>query len=181
MNDVRSGRRKLVLIALMFAAPLLIATVLAFSGWLPEGRRNYGVLVDPPQQIAVNSIAIDGSAFQWATPQWHWTLIVRIPETCNDSCRTRLDQVGNLRISLGRHAGKLRIVADHEPLADSVLGHAAGVYRIRDLPAIVSDRLPRPLDDLSLALVDPAGYLMLTYPEHAELARVRKDLGKLIR
>ena len=33
----------------------------------------------------------------------------------------------------------------------------------------------------TLALVDPAGYLMLRYPEQADLKRVRKDLGKLIR
>ena len=38
MTDVRRGRRTLVFIALVFAAPILFAALLAFSGWLPEGR-----------------------------------------------------------------------------------------------------------------------------------------------
>ena len=43
------------------------------------------------------------------------------------------------------------------------------------------ERLYPARTDLTLALVDPAGYLMLRYPEQADLKRVRKDLGKLIR
>lgn len=181
MNAVRRGRRTLILIGLVFAAPIMIASLLAFSGWLPEGRRNYGVLVEPPQRLEVATSTTSGDAFTWTTPQWHWTLVVRIPAHCDPSCRTRLDQVGNLRISLGRHAGKLRIATDRAPASGSVLDTASGVYVLGNLPAPVEARLPAPAADVAMALVDPAGYLMLTFPERADLARVRKDLGKLIR
>lgn len=181
MNDASPGRRKLVLLALMFAAPILLATVLAFSGWLPSGRRNYGELVDPPQRIQVAGVTLAGQPFAWTTPQWHWTMIVRIPEVCDAPCRTRLDQVVNLRISLGRHAEKLRIATDRGLPADVVLAKVGGVYTLADLPPVVQQHVPAARIDIALALVDPAGYLMLRYPEQADLARVRRDVGKLIR
>lgn len=181
MTDVRKGRRTLVFIALVFAAPILVASLLAFSGWLPEGRRNYGELVDPPVHLDAPGALADGAAFPWATPQWHWTLVLRIPADCNSECRARLDQVGNLRISLGRHAEKLRIAIDRPVAADSVLGGARGVYLLAELPATIAGRMHPARTDLVLALVDPAGFLMLRYPEQSDLRRVRKDLGKLIR
>lgn len=181
MKEIRRGRRTLVLIAIVFTAPIVIATVLAFSGWLPQGRRNYGDLVDPPLRIEVASAALDGKPFAWTTPQWHWTLVVRIPEHCAADCRGRLDRVNNLRVSLGRHAAKLRIVSDRALPAGVALGEARGVYLLSELPAGIAATLPEPREDLVIALVDPAGYLMLCYPEHADLSRVRKDLGRLIR
>ena len=181
MTDVRRGRRTLVFIALVFAAPILFAALLAFSGWLPEGRRNYGELVDPPVHLEQAGTQRAGGEFAWATPQWHWTLIVRIPDACDSLCRQRLDQVGNLRISLGRHAEKLRIAIDRPLPADGVLSAASGVYALADLPGVLPERLYPARTDLPLALVDPAGSLMLRYPEQADLKRVRKDLGKLIR
>lgn len=181
MTDVRKGRRTLVLIALVFAAPILVASLLAFSGWLPEGRRNYGELVDPPLHLEQPGTQRAGGAFAWTTPKWHWTLVVRIPEACDARCRERLDQIGNLRISLGRHAEKLRIAIDRDLPAEGVLSEASGVYALVDLPVEMSDRLHVARTDSTLALVDPAGYLMLRYPEQADLKRVRKDLGKLIR
>ena len=65
MTDVRKGRRMLVLIALVFAAPILIASLLAFSGWMPAGRRNYGELVDPPQRLEPAATTAAG-AVAWA-------------------------------------------------------------------------------------------------------------------
>ena len=181
MTDVRKGRRTLVLIALVFAAPILIAGALALSGWMPEGRRNYGELVDPPVRLEQPATLVDGEAFPWATPHWHWTLVVRIPEACDGACRERLDQVGNLRISLGRHAEKLRIAVDRPVPSEGVLARASGVYVLGDVPLALRERVRPGRSDLLLALVDPAGYLMLRYPEQADLKRVRKDLGKLIR
>lgn len=181
MTDVRSGRRMLVFIALVFAAPILVASLLAFSGWLPEGRGNYGELVDPPIRLEQSGTLRAGGMFAWATPQWHWTLVVRIPDVCDRICHEHLDQIGNLRISLGRHAEKLRIVIDDDVPADGVLSTAQGVYSLVDLPSALHDRLHPAHTDVTLALVDPAGYLMLRYPEKSDLKRVRKDLGKLIR
>jgi hypothetical protein len=181
MTEVRKGRRTLLLVALVFASPLLVAALLTMSGWMPEGRRNYGELVEPPRQLEQQATRLNGDAFTWTTPQWHWTLVVRVPEACDAACKARLDQVGNLRISLGRHGAKLRIAIDRSPDADSVLGRAAGVYPLAELPAPVAALLPEAREDLTLGLVDPAGYLMLRYSQHADLARVRKDLGRLIR
>jgi hypothetical protein len=181
MSDVRKGRRTLVLVALVFAAPILIASLLALSGWMPSGRRNYGELVDPPHRVESTTALAGGDAFTWTTPKWHWTLVLRIPEACDGVCRERLDQIGNLRISLGRHAEKLRIAIDRPLPAAGVLAKASGVYELSALPPELDTRIAPARSDLTMALIDPAGYVMLRYPEQSDLRRVRKDLGKLIR
>lgn len=181
MNEIGKGRRTLILVALVFIAPITLASLLALSGWMPKGRRNYGELIDPPLRVEAVTTLADGGRFVWATPQWHWTVLLRIPPTCDRACREHLDQVGNLRISMGRHAEKIRIAVDQPIPSDSVLGRAQGVYVLSDVPSAIDERVHPARTDLTLALFDPAGYLILRYPEHADLSRVRKDFGKLIR
>ena len=77
MTDVRKGRRMLVLIALVFASPILIASLLAFSGWMPAGRRNYGELVDPPQRLQPAATTAAGNAL--ASPSSGVTSRNRMP------------------------------------------------------------------------------------------------------
>jgi hypothetical protein len=182
MTPLHKGRRTLILVALIFASPMLLAAVLIAGGWMPEGRRNYGVLIDPPVSVATTTATLQtGDVFTFTTPQWHWTLLVRMPAQCDQPCLDRLDQLGNLRISLGRHAAKLRIAINQSPPSNSVLGRASGVYVVPQWPVTAAQLLPESNQSFTLALVDPAGYLMMRYDAQADLARVRKDLGKLIR
>ena len=67
------------------------------------------------------------------------------------------------------------------PLSARPHVYREGVYPLTEMPLSMASLLPEAREDLTLGLVDPAGFLMLRYPQHADLARVRKDLGRLIR
>jgi hypothetical protein len=182
MNPRSANRRTLVLLGLCFAAPMLIALLLAKSGWMPTGRKNYGELLATPVSLQ-DATLVDGTAFAWKMPPaWYWTLLVRVPESCAGSCRERLDLVSNLREALARDATKLRIaIADPLP-ADARLAGEHGVYVLAaPVPRSIEDALPRPAAAPLLALVDPNGYVILRYREDADFGKVRKDLAKLLK
>lgn len=182
MNQPKRGRRVLLLIGLCFAAPLLVSLLLAKFGWMPIGRKNYGELLVQPVKLNA-TVLQDGAAFNWKTPpEWYWTLLVRLPESCAGVCREHLDLIPNLRTALAQNATKLRIaVADPLPTG-AALADAHGVYLLAPpLDAALEAALPRPQQDPQFALVDPNGYVVLLYPEQANFSGVRKDLGKLLK
>ena len=51
MTPDNRKRVGLILIVLLFAAPILIAYVLNAAGWRPSGMRNYGTMIDPPRDL----------------------------------------------------------------------------------------------------------------------------------
>lgn len=183
MTTQQKSRKTLVLIGLCFAAPILISLTLARVGWMPSGRKNYGELLSPPLPLT-NAQLQDGATFAWKTPEWYWTLLVRVPSDCIATCRERLDLIANLRTALARDATKLRIaVADPLP-DDTRLAKEHGVYLLSaPVDASISTALPMPMpsSEPRLALVDPNGYVVLRYPEQADYSKVRKDLAKLLK
>lgn len=175
------GRKQLLLIAGLFALPMIIAGVLAAIGYMPEGRKAYGEVLTPQQPLPETAQTADGQPFTFATPQWYWTMVVRVPKTCEAACVERLNLIPNLRQTLNRRAEKLRF-AILDPLPAGVNGFAghSGVYYLSRIPAELDASLPQPETDLRLGLVDPSGYFVMRFPEHAELKPVRRDLGKLV-
>jgi hypothetical protein len=175
------NRKILLLIGLCFAAPMLVSLILTRAGWMPSGRKNYGELLSSPMPL-INAPLIDGTIFMWKTPEWYWTLLVRVPNDCIAACREQLDLIPNLRDALARDATKLRI-AIADPLPEgALLRQEHGVYRLAEpIDTSVNNALLKPSGFPRLVLVDPNGYVIMRYPEQADLSKVRKDLAKLLK
>ncbi|PIV32911.1 MAG: hypothetical protein COS34_10560 [Lysobacterales bacterium CG02_land_8_20_14_3_00_62_12] len=181
MPPAKPNRRLLLIIVLSFAAPLLVALGLHWQGWIPLGRKNYGELLAPPLPLTDAALA-DGSVFHWRTPAWYWTLLVRVPGDCSQACRAHLRLLPNLRQSLDRNAPKLRIAIVDALPADTPLARTHGVYLLAPGTATqLPSALPTAVTDIALAVVDPNGYLILRYPENANLSRLRTDLLRLVK
>lgn len=160
---------------------MLIAGVLAAIGYMPEGRKAYGEVLTPATPLPETALTQDDRAFPFATPQWFWTMVVRVPKHCDAACVERLNLIPNLRETLNRRAEKLRFaVLDPLPAGVTAFEGLSGVYYLKQFPAELDQGLPQPEADLRLGLVDPSGYFVMRFPEHAELKPVRRDLGKLV-
>jgi len=181
MNSRNKNRWMLAFIALLFLVPVLAAVLLNSSGWRPSKTRNNGVLVDPPQDVTTSAVTLaDGSPFAWRTEQRQWTLLALPGAQCGDNCRTRLDEILRMRITLGRNAERVRVlylgpsldkayVAARAPLlAGSVQGDTFAAFRAH------AD------DGLALALVDPNGLLMLRHAEGYVAYGVREDIVRVL-
>jgi hypothetical protein len=175
------NRLVLIVIVLVFAAPIVTAFVLNSAGWRPANTRNSGTLVDPPLDVSGAPVTLaDGAALQWRDPQWHWTLLALADGECADACRTRLAELVRLRITLGRNAERLRIVYLGAPLPAATLAELAQLQSGRDEGGKFAAFRPAQPGALALALVDPNGLLMMRYDAGYDAARLRQDIVKVL-
>ncbi len=167
--------RVLLLVVLAFMTPFLAAVYLRFSGWQPGSTRNHGALLAPPLSMQpVTARGADGKPWLWENTDYRWTLLARLPESCDRSCEEVLDVLPKVRQTLARHAHRL---------PQFVLAPAAA--RGDALPALeLTDPLPplaAAVSGVEVWLVDPHGYLVLHYPAGFDPAGLRRDLSRLIK
>lgn len=179
-SQLRS-RLTLLLVAVAFMSPFLIAAALFFGGWKPEGRRNHGELLQPP--VALGDLALqraEGSAWAWQPERNAWRFLVVPPAQCAaQACERTLDTLHRLWVGQGRKADRIEVMW---------FGPLPAGTRFRNLIAMqpspaLAARLPEAAraDALPIYLVDPNGFLVLHYRPGYEPAGVRKDLGKLVK
>jgi hypothetical protein len=178
----RLSRVTVVLLAVLFLAPFVVALVLNRIGWHPSGTRNHGELVQPPQPVAVAELADrSGSRLPLANLDHRFTLVVRLPAACDTDCAARLDQLHRVRQSLGRHAPRLaiRLIAPAvlPPLPPDLLALDDASVTALEADSSLIAQAP----DWSGLLIDDKAYLMLRFPPGLEARLVRRDLGRLIR
>ena len=136
------GRQQLLLIVGLFALPMLIAGVLAAIGYMPEGRRSYGQVLTPSAPVSESAQTLDGAEFRFATPEWYWTLVVRVPAQCDAGCVERLNLVPNIR-EIGLLTPRMRPYYDQAGMGQYYHGLAA--------PELTGDQMIVDLDGNRLA------------------------------
>ena len=186
-----AGRVRMLLVLLVCAAPV-IASYLAFYVFPPQGRTNYGTLIEPPRAWPADLAlkALDGNAVAPDTLRGQWLLVVVGPAGCDAGCERRLLAQRQLREMLGRErerVDKLWLVTDDAPLRPELL------RALRAVPEAVLLRAPREvlarwlapasgqaLED-HLYLVDPRGQWIMRMPAAPDPTRVKRDLDRLLR
>ncbi len=186
----RSGRLKMLLVLLACAAPVL-ASYFSYFVLRPEGRANYGSLIQPTRAMpALPLRTLEGQAVDAAKLHGQWLLLALGPADCAGDCQRRLYTQRQLREMLGRErdrVDKLWLVTDAAELpaplraalrADPTLQ----VLRVpRDaLASWLQADAGRALED-HLYLVDPMGEWMMRMPVDPEPAKVKRDLERLLR
>jgi cytochrome oxidase Cu insertion factor (SCO1/SenC/PrrC family) len=177
------SRLSLLLIVAVFAVPVLAALALNLAGWMPGHSRNFGEVVHPPLPLRdIEFVLADDARMHLGNTQERWTLLVRVPATCDAACWQRVALLGNVRTSLGRVEDKLDLLllVERELPAgqQAVLHDFAFATSATRLPG----RLSAPLTQgPELWLVNPYGSVEMRYAPGYLPAELRKDLGKLIR
>jgi hypothetical protein len=183
MTPAHRKRIVLIVIVLLFAAPALVAYFLDAAGWRPQATRNYGTLLDPARDLkAVRLVAADGSAFAWKDPpDWHWTLLALPGPDCASACLSRLDELRRERLTLNRNATRLRLAVVSDDVSDDDLVHEQPMIRLRDPAGALAAWRSRKPDSVAAALVDPNGFLILTWAAGYDGTGMRKDLAKVVK
>jgi hypothetical protein len=181
-NAARNRNRWMLIgIATLFIAPILIALALNLAGWRPANTKAYGSLIDPPRDVSAAAVTLSGGdKLVWRNPQWQWTLIALPGATCAQHCRAALADVLRMRATLGRNAERLRVIYLGPTLPPELLAASAPLQVGSDDAGTFAALRASADDALALALVDPAGFLMLSYAQGFDVAGVRRDLPKVI-
>lgn len=198
MNDITrrsAARRKLLLLAALFALPVAVAYALYFSGWRPAATGNHGELVQPPRPIADAALTLlDGKTLRLRELHGRWTLLAFGPAECLSPCARNLRTMRQAIAAQGEKAHRVQavlVVTDTAALdlLRYTLKDYPGVRALVGPPPAVTAlarqfTLPAgsPLDDPNrLYLMDPLGNFMMSYPAAADPNGLRKDLARLLR
>jgi hypothetical protein len=194
MSPRRRTQLKFVIVIALFVSTFVAAYVLAMVGWHPGKTRNYGELVQPARPLPeVALTALDGGSV--STPlRGKWSLVYFGAADCPAACVDTLYKMRQLHAAQGRAGHRVRrvfIVTDTRALdrLRGVLAEYDGtdVYvgpaeAVRSLAAPFTLPVGGPFDKLHrLYVVDPLGNFMMSYPADADLRRMAKDLGVILR
>ena len=186
----RSGRWKMLLVMLVCAAPVL-ASYFMYYVVRPEGRRNYGELIDPQRPMpSVTATDLAGKPVALPTLQGQWLLVSVAGGGCDAQCERHLYLQRQLREGLGKDKDRLDwvwLIPDDAAVRETLKPalQQATVLRVKgeQLAQWLAPARGHQFAD-HLYVIDPMGHWMMRFPagqDAASAAKVRKDLERLMR
>jgi len=186
-QQIRRARLKMLAILAVCAAPV-IASYLSYYVIKPEGRTNYGVLIEPQRDLGALPLASpDGKLTSIADLRGKWLLLAIEPGTCAKACTDHLYALRQIRLTTGKDRDRVErvlvLTGDAVPSAQ-VLAEYEGTV-VGRLPAELVERSfpaePGARANEHLYVIDPLGNLMMRFPRDVDLTRMKKDVAKLLR
>jgi hypothetical protein len=178
------GRRTLVLLALVCAAPV-VASYVAYYGFRPTGRVNYGELLDARPAPEIAGTLPDGGKFRLSDYRGRWLLLAADAGPCEDACQRKLYATRQARTIQGREQERVvRIwleAADAPMPAPEVLARHPGLVVARIQPSEWSRLQGDTGGPHDIYLLDPLGNVVLRFPVNPDIKRMAKDLERLLR
>lgn len=183
----RAGRWKMLLVLLVCASPV-IASYFTYYVIRPDGRRNYGELIQPQRALpAITATDAAGQPVDLPSLKGQWLFVSVADSACDAQCEQHLYLQRQLREGLGREKDRVDWVwlrTGAGDLSDTLreATQQAVVLQV-DESAVAAWLAPAPGQRLSdhLYVVDPMGHWMMRFPANAEPAKMRKDLERLLR
>lgn len=190
----RMGRLKMLAVLAVCAAPV-IASYFMYYVVRPEGRRNYGELIEPQRPLpALAATTIDGKPVALPSLRGQWLLVSVAQGACDAACEQHLYLQRQLREGLGKEKDRLDwvwLVTDGAQVRESLrpaLGQAT-VLRLGGAQLaqwLAPDSGSRLADHLYL--VDPMGNWMMRFPavsgqgvDTAAAKNIKRDLERVLR
>lgn len=186
----RAGRWKMLAVLLVCAAPV-IASYFTYYVVRPEGRRNFGELIEPQRELpALVGIALDGQPVSLPSLRGQWLLVSVSSGACGPACENHLYLQRQLREALGKDKDRLDrvwLIDDMAPVPEALQPalKEATVLRVdaRQLAGWLAPAAGRALAD-HLYVVDPRGHWMMRFPaglDREGAAKAKRDLERLLR
>lgn len=180
----RKSRRTLLLIAAVFLAPLVVAGVLAVSGWHP-GVAGEGQPILPQRNFAQENVRVlldDGQVWAWRDSKPRLTLIALAGPDCATGCLAALTNLAKARAMLNHNQSRLRLLYVGQPPAAAA---APGMRDFWQVGTDVDGRLavyrPSAADSVSAVLVESNGTALALYPPDMDASSLLRDMRKVIR
>jgi hypothetical protein len=181
----------LIAIFAIFFGGFIIAGLLRFSGWRPDGMKNYGELLDPPGDLrAIVLHPVEGGEYRWSPNERMWRILLVAPGDCGAPCIKLSQDLELVRELFAQKADRVHILWVGEFPAG---GRRTGALRqIKDEPALQAGlpRLNEPgpsktgLDASKgppVYVIDPNGFVILRYAPGFDPGHLRTDMAKLLK
>ncbi len=189
------NRFLLLLLFAMFFGSMLVAGLLRFSGWRPEGTKNHGELLDPPGDLrALSPRLLDGGEYRWKSGERTWRILVAPPADCGSQCDALARELETVWELFGKDADDVHVLWLCP--TDTACQWPASAPRPDTLRLLQADEriragLPR-VDELRgngtaavrgvpAYVVDPYGFVILRYAPGFDPSGLRTDVARLVK
>jgi len=189
-----SNRIKILLVAVIFLAPITAATILKLTGWRPAQTGNYGKLIQPARPLTDLQLRmLDGDRVAISDYQHTWLMVTFARGDCDDFCKSNIYKMRQVHAATGKNykrVKRLLVLTDKtnrkmleyfEAYPDMTIVNGPA-KAIRNLASQLQTYDGSALDSLNrIYLIDPLGNFMMTYDRNADPGKMRKDLSRLLR
>lgn len=186
----RRNRFLLVALFLLFFGGMLLAGLLRFSGWRPEGTKNKGEMLQPYGDLRQHvPMLADGGAYRWKDSPRTWR-IVATPRDCDgaraDECARLLAQLDTVWQLMGKDADRVHVLwAAAAPAGGNAMPREVRVVRADDVLLAALPRRDATAGEGghgdAVWLVDPNGFVILRYAPGFDPGDLRSDLARLLK
>ena len=179
----RRNRNMLVALFVLFFGGMLVAGLLRFSGWRPEGTRNKGEMLQPYGDLrGYTPTLANGGAYGWKDEPRIWR-IVAMPRDCDTTrateCTRLLADFDKVWRLMTKDADRVHVLwAGAMPPGAKVPDEVRLVRADDGLRAGLA-RWEEPGD--AAWLVDPNGFVVLRYAPGFDPGDLRSDLARLLK
>jgi hypothetical protein len=164
------GRWKMIAVLLVCAAPV-VASYFTYYVVRPEGRRNFGELVDPQRPLPnLPAARLDGGTVNLQALRGQWLFVSVAGGACDAACERHLYLQRQLREGLGKEKDRVDwvwLVNDAAPVPPALQAALKNATVLRvPADALAQWLVPTPGRQLpdQLYLVDPIGNWMMRFP-----------------
>lgn len=180
----RRSRTPLVLMALIFIAPVLVAGALVLAGWHPRVAGE-GEPIMPQRNFAQEGVQIvleDGTTWPWRDSKPRLTLLALAGPDCASQCMRAITHLAEARLMLNQNQPRLRLLYVGAPPAAVESSGMRNYWQIgRDVNNSLAALRPNQPDAVNAILVESNGTALSLYPAGTDAAGVLRDLRKVIR
>ena len=179
-----NAKRTIWLMAAISLLPL-IAAVLVYQFWRPQGGMNHGELLAtrplPPAALS----ELDGKVYTTDKLLGKWLLVTTQPPACDEKCQRKLYYLRQVRIAQGENMGRVErlwlLRGEGKPDPQLVAAYPGlRIARPAD-PAWLAE-FPTKGDPLAhIYLIDPMGNLVLRYDDDVNPKGMVSDLTRLLK
>jgi|TARA_B110000902_G_scaffold267302_1_gene360113 hypothetical protein len=193
-TKVNTSKLEVWLILLIPIVGLLIFTFMYFSGFgIPETTTNKGDLIQPPRSIETVSVYdADDNEFIYNDGVHKWTVLIPAAGGCNVDCQTTLYFTRQMHAALGKYMNGLRrfYVTDQQNIAPATDALLTDEYPRLERFFVSSEQLEQLVgnvdgvdyrDGKTYFLIDPMGFVMMSYTDRHGLKDLLSDLKFLLK
>lgn len=169
------------------------------------GTANQGTLIQPPRDLAaVDASDSLGATLAFSADNPKWTLLVPQPGIdCDRGCESRLYLTRQIHIAMGKEMNRIRrafigdaaapeidlsvpVLSDDRPVpedfGDYLRREQRGLVAVTTTPSALQDLFPELADEPGTwYVVDPAGWVMMSYSPEITYKDVISDLKFLLK
>jgi hypothetical protein len=177
---------------LIFLTPIVVITVSTiwyYSGYGPEERVNYGLLLSDPIDIGELDLELDYQYLDVDSMERKWMLVHFINDTCLESCADLIYVTRQVNVLLARQQTRVkRYIAAPIALKPSLENFFSTYQDLNYIEIKDESRIMKafelnnidPFDQPNMFVIDPIGNIILHYSGEVDGKKLLTDLKKLL-